>query len=192
MDRRTARAQVLVATTLLMLLVPHAYAQEATVDANSEAVLSSDEPTSPSSTIESEDDPFAAVWESSRSNSWSWAFPTVLGVGILSVVLASFIPRPILRQVTKVFLVMLCGGLAVEASSLQIQEKWRIRGEWAANNPDEMTQKGWAALAADGANLTMGPFLMGALVILTLSIICAIMFAIRWGNAQVRARQNAE
>ena len=50
-------------------------------------------------------------------------------------------------------------SLAADFSAREIQEKWRIRGEWAETHKDRMTDAGWDALMTDGANLVLGPLI---------------------------------
>ena len=47
------------------------------------------------------------------------------------------------------------------ASSLEIEEKWRIRGDWVSAHSDAMTEEQSNVAIADGANRGLGPFLFG-------------------------------
>jgi len=44
---------------------------------------------------------------------------------------------------------------------MQIQEKWRIRHEWAEQNSATLSDKERLALISDGANLLLGPIIYG-------------------------------
>ncbi|MEZ6095274.1 MAG: hypothetical protein R3C03_13755 [Pirellulaceae bacterium] len=51
--------------------------------------------------------------------------------------------------------------LATASSGQEIQEKWRIRHDWAENHPGQMSEEAYNALTVDGANLLLGPFVYG-------------------------------
>ncbi len=51
--------------------------------------------------------------------------------------------------------------VAVQASFMGINEKWRIRHEWWRQHNDSLTERERSALVADGANLTLGPLILG-------------------------------
>lgn len=104
-------------------------------------------------------DEFEIVWETSRQNAWSFAYPTTFVVGILVLLGLCFIRNPICRRLLKVLALFTFSILAVFASSWEIEEKWRLRGAYADTHP--MTDKQWSALTVDGANRTLGPLIFG-------------------------------
>lgn len=104
---------------------------------------------------------FDQVWESSRVNSWSWIYPTALWSGVGVLFLLSLMPWVRLRRSAKIVAVLGFSLVAAEYSAQEIQEKWRIRREWALAHFDQMTEAQRNALTVDGANLTLGPLLDG-------------------------------
>jgi len=65
------------------------------------------------------------IWETSRSNSWSWAYPAVLLFGVTLLAALSFVRNPWLRRTAKVMAILVLGVLATEFSRREIQEKWQ-------------------------------------------------------------------
>lgn len=124
-------------------------------------------------------DPFDQIWESSRTNDYSWGYPAVVWAGIGVLVLLSLIRHDVLRRILKVVAI---GGLAMTAtqwSSSEIEEKWRLRAEWADTHPAEMTEQGYEALTIDGANRALGPLIYGVQAGLIFVGVAAVLFVIR-------------
>lgn len=101
------------------------------------------------------------IWESSRHNDWSYALPLVLNIGTAVLIMFAFVPLKWLRWVLNVFAVLAMGYFAIEYSSMEIEEKWRIRSEWIKTNIDSLTDKERSAGTVDGANRVLGPILIG-------------------------------
>ena len=102
-----------------------------------------------------------AIWESSRHNDWSYTLPLVLNIGTAVLILLAFFPLKWLRWVLNVFAVLAMGYFAIEYSSMEIEEKWRIRNEWILTNQDSLTEKERSAGTVDAANRVLGPILIG-------------------------------
>ena len=103
----------------------------------------------------------AQIWEGSRHNQYSWLLPCILGLGFLGLLSTAWIKHTVLRRFAKT---LLCFGLvvgAVQASYLEIVEKWRIRHEWADGNKEAISHRDQEALNADGANVVLGPIILG-------------------------------
>ncbi len=124
-------------------------------------------------------DAFEQVWETSRHNSWSWGYPTALLLGVCALIVFSFIRNSVLRRVLKAIAIVAFAFVATEFSAREIQEKWRLRGEWADTHRDQMTDAGWAALTADGANLTLGPLIYGVQAMAIFVAVAFILSVIR-------------
>lgn len=124
-------------------------------------------------------DAFEQVWETSRHNSWSWGYPTALLLGIFVLIVFSFIRKSALRRPLKVVAILAYAFVATDFSAREIQEKWRLRGEWADTHKDQMTDAGWNALTVDGANLTLGPLIYGFQATVLLVAIAFVLFVIR-------------
>lgn len=124
-------------------------------------------------------DAFEQIWESSRTNDYSWGYPAVVWAGVSVLVLLSLIRQDVLRRILKVVAI---GGLAMTAtqwSSSEIEEKWRLRAEWADTHPAEMTEQGYEALTIDGANRALGPLIYGVQAGLIFVGVAAVLFVIR-------------
>ena len=80
-----------------------------------------------------------AIWESSRHNDWSYAVPLVLNIGTAILIVLAFVPIKWLRWSLNVFAILAMGYIAIEYSSMEIGEKWRIRNEWIKTNQDSLT-----------------------------------------------------
>ena len=101
------------------------------------------------------------IWETSRQNKYTWMLPSVLAFGFVVLVLAAWIKKSDLRRVVKIFAFLGLSYLAMEASYWQIAEKWQIRHDWGEQNQALLSERDKNALIADGANLLMGPVLVG-------------------------------
>ena len=124
-------------------------------------------------------DAFDQIWETSRTNDYSWGYPVVVWAGVGVIVLLSLIRHNVLRRILKVVAI---GGLAMTAtqwSSSEIEEKWRLRAEWADTHPAEMTEQGYEALTIDGANRLLGPLIYGVQAGLIFVGVAAFLFVIR-------------
>lgn len=124
-------------------------------------------------------DAFEQVWQTSRSNSWSWGYPATIVCGVVLIVMLSTIRKPTLRRTLKVGAILLFGFIATDFSAREIQEKWRLRGEWAETHREQMTDAGWRALTVDGANLTLGPLIYGMQATAILAASTLVLFLIR-------------
>ena len=102
-----------------------------------------------------------AIWESSRHNSWSFALPLILNIGTAILIVIAFVQPTWLRWTLNVFAVLAMGYFAIEYSSMEIEEKWRIRSEWGKANHDSLTESDRFAVTVDGANRVLGPILVG-------------------------------
>jgi len=122
---------------------------------------------------------FDQIWETSRTNFWSWAYPVVLWSGVGALIVVSLIRHRWLRRSAKLILILGFSAVATVYSGREIQEKWKIRGEWAEAHPDQMTTDGWDALTADGANLTIGPVVYGFQTFSLFVVACAVLTVVR-------------
>ena len=107
-------------------------------------------------------DTFDTLWESSRTNSWSFAYPTVLFIGVVSLLLLQRIRKAGIRR--WLLLVAMVGFflISIEAASWSIVEKWNLRREWARDHSDQVSDAQRRGMAnRDGANLTVAPVLAG-------------------------------
>ncbi len=104
---------------------------------------------------------FEQIWESSRTNSWSWGYPTVVIIGVLLLIVSSCIRSPAWRRSLKVLISIVLTILATEFAGREISEKWRLRQDWAAGQREQLTPAQQDALISDGANLTIGPLAAG-------------------------------
>ncbi len=123
--------------------------------------------------------PLEQIWESSRTNSWSWGYPTVLTISIVILIALSLVPQPTLRHVAKALVILACGFAAIKLSSREIDEKWRIRADWAERHADTLSDAEMQALTADGANRVIGPFFYGMQAIVWLIALCGVLYVLR-------------
>jgi len=122
-----------------------------------------------------------AIWESSRHNDWSYALPIVLNVGTVVLIAIAFVPIKWLRWTLNVFAVLAMGYFAIEYSSREIEEKWRIRSEWVQTNQDSLTENERSAVLADGANRVLGPILIGGQsTVFRAGIVLAVLAMVRF------------
>jgi hypothetical protein len=124
-------------------------------------------------------DAFETKWETSRHNSWSWGYPTAICLGVVSLFAFSFVHRCTLRRTLKSITIFVSASLAADFSAREIQEKWRIRGEWAETHKDRMTDAGWDALMTDGANLVLGPLIYEFQAMAILMGVAFMLFVVR-------------
>jgi len=104
---------------------------------------------------------FDQIWQTSRTNSWSWAYPFVIWTGLGTLIALSLLRNRRLRRSAKIIAILGLSFAATEFAGREIQEKWRIRGEWADTHPGQVTADDRHALTVDGANLTLGPLIYG-------------------------------
>jgi hypothetical protein len=123
--------------------------------------------------------PFEQIWESSRTNSWSWGYPTVLTISIVILIALSLVPQPTLRHVAKVLVILACGFATIKLSAREIEEKWSIRWDWAQRHENTLSDAEREALTADGANRALGPFLIGMQTVVWLTALCGVLYVIR-------------
>jgi hypothetical protein len=124
-------------------------------------------------------DPFEQVWESSRTNAFSWGYPVVLYTGVGVLIALSVIRNEVFRRFLKAIAIFGLAIIATQWSSSEIEEKWRIRREWADAHPAEMTEDGYMGLTVDGANRAMGPLIYGFQAFLLFCIVAVALFVIR-------------
>ena len=125
-------------------------------------------------------DAFIQVWDESRSNAWTWAYPMFLKAAAIVLILFSLIRRPWVRRTTKVITTIAFTIGATFLAGLDIEEKWRIRHAWADANLDKMTDQDWQALTAD-TNYTLGPLFLGVQAAGCFLLLLLILFCIRQG-----------
>jgi hypothetical protein len=104
---------------------------------------------------------FEQIWESSRTNSWSWGYPTVVIIGVLLLIALSCIRSATWRRSLKVLTAIVLMILATEFAGREIFEKWRLRQDWAAGHREQLAPPQQDALISDGANLAIGPLAAG-------------------------------
>ncbi len=105
---------------------------------------------------------FEQIWESSRTNAWSWGYPTVVICGVLLLIGLSCIRSAIWRRSLKVLIAIVLTVLATDFAGREISEKWQLRRNWAAAHREQLTPRQQDALITDGANLALGPVFSGA------------------------------
>lgn len=127
---------------------------------------------------------FEQVWESSRTNVYSWGYPATIWGGLAVLICLSAIRHKKLRRAAKVIAMLGFAALATEWSSREIAEKWRLRREW----PGSMTQDEQYALTIDGANMTLGPVIYGFQAFLVFGVVTVITWLIRLA---VRSESNS-
>lgn len=125
-------------------------------------------------------DAFIQVWDESRSNAWTWAYPLFLKAAVVVLILFSLIRRPWLRRTTKLIATIAFTITATFLAGRDIEEKWRIRHAWADANLDKMTDQDWQALTAD-TNYTLGPLFFGFEAAGYFFMLLLILFCIRQG-----------
>lgn len=101
------------------------------------------------------------MWEASRHNAWSGYVAVVLNVTTVVLIALTFIRARWLRWTLNLVAVLACMIFAIEVSSYEIEEKWRIRFEYVERNRDALTEGQRRASTADGANRVLGPILIG-------------------------------
>ena len=102
-------------------------------------------------------DTFSQIWESSRHNAWSLAYPFVIVTGVFSVIVVSTIRSVAVRRCLLGLVFLVFAYLATEASFQAVSEKWRIRQEWTQAHFNELTEKQQETSVSDGANLVVQP-----------------------------------
>jgi hypothetical protein len=139
--------------------------------------------------------PFEQIWESSRTNTLSWLYPTALWCGAAVIVALSLVKGVWLRRIGKLVAIAVFSVAATQFSIQNIQEKWRIRREWAESHPERMTRDGLEALSVDGANLLLGPLLQGCqafLLFVGVAIVLSILRTLFSGrhNSAMESNEN--
>ena len=125
-------------------------------------------------------DAFIQVWDESRTNAWTWAYPLFLKGAVVVLVLLSLIRHALLRRAIKLVSRIAFTIAATYLAGLDIQEKWSIRHAWADANLDKMTDEDWQALTAD-TNYTLGPIFHGFQAAGYFWLVLLILFCIRQG-----------
>lgn len=108
-----------------------------------------------------------SIWETSRTNDWSFALPLILNIGTAVLVAIAFVPVKGLRWMLSAIAIVAMGCFATEYASMEIEEKWRIRSEWVRDHEDSLTENEMSAVSADGANRVLGPLLIGGFSVVT-------------------------
>lgn len=132
---------------------------------------------------------FDQIWESSRTNAWSWVYPTVLWAGVGLLIALSLVRTGWIRRAAKIIAIIGLTVVATEYAQREIQEKWQIRGEWADAHPTLMTPADQKALTVDGANLTLGPLLYGFGAFMLFVVVAVGLSVVRMTVARVRRKQ---
>jgi hypothetical protein len=132
---------------------------------------------------------FDQIWESSRTNAWSWVYPTVLWAGVGLLIALSLFRTGWIRRASKTIAILALTVVATEYARLEIQEKWRIRGEWADAHQTLMTPSDQEALTVDGANLTLGPLIHGVQAFALFVVVAVALSAVRITVSRVRRKQ---
>ena len=130
-----------------------------------------------------------SIWESSRHNEWSFAFPLILSIGTIVLVMFSLIRIAILRRCLKVVGILILSYFVIEYSSRETEEKWRIRFDWIKANSDSLTESERHAGTVDGANRVLGPIIAGFQAFLFFCLILAILFSVRYARARLVRRK---
>lgn len=104
---------------------------------------------------------FEQVWESSRHNVWTGAYPTAILVGAMLIVALSFGRNIGARRLKILATIFVFSFIAMAFSAQEIDTKWRTRHEWTRNHADTLTENQQRISNADGANLVFGPILYG-------------------------------
>lgn len=109
--------------------------------------------------------PFEQMWETSRTNAFSGQTAMVNLIAIMLLLLVAFLPDRVylVRWVINVAVVLGAAWISTEYASQEIDEKWRIRYEYADAHRTELTDDERLAVTVDGANRLLGPLMFGAL-----------------------------
>jgi hypothetical protein len=116
-------------------------------------------------------DEFREMWIAAADNRWSNAYAIVVTLGAIIVFALSFEKRRIRRRVMICLATSAFTWFALEACSLAINEKWRLRHEWGERHASSVTEEQRTALISDGANIVFGPLLFAGRAFL---IFCGI------------------
>ncbi len=141
--------------------------------------------------------PFDQMWEASRHNLWSSHVPWVLQLGSMGLVLFAWLPHPWLRRLAYLSITFTTVWAATQYSSLETEEKWRIRYQYAEVHEAELTEQELNAVTVDGANRLLGPLGDGAfpafnrcvfvlIAILLVKLILRVLAA-KWQNAMQKS-----
>lgn len=126
------------------------------------------------------------IWESSRTNASSWGYSTVLWTGVVLLMALSLVRTEWMRRGAQIVVIVALTVVATKFSWLEIQEKWRIRGEWAQAHSTLMTPADREALTCDGANLTLGPLIYGFQALMLFVVVAVALFLVRITVSRVR------
>jgi hypothetical protein len=110
----------------------------------------------------------------------------VLWAGIGLLITLSLVRTGWIRRAAKIVAILGLAMIATECACREIQEKWRIRGEWADAHPTLMTPADHEALAVDGANLTLGPLIRGFRACMLLVMVAVALPAARITVSRIR------
>lgn len=138
---------------------------------------------------------FEELLELSARNSLSWLYSRVLVTGLFAVIALSFMKTRWIRRLGKLVVILLFSVMATQFANLEIQEKWRMRYEWAAFHSSKMTDASFEHLHfRDGANLSLGPFLSGFMAFLLLVATAGAASIVRmaltdWQSRRVAAQR---
>jgi hypothetical protein len=134
---------------------------------------------------------FQQIWESSRTNAWSWGYPTVLWTGVGLLIVLSLVRTEWMRLGAKTVVIVALAVVATKFFWWEIQEKWRIRGEWAQAHSALMTPADREALTCDGANLTLGPLIFGFQAFMLFVAAAAALSVVRIAVSRFRRKRPA-
>ncbi len=126
------------------------------------------------------------VWETSRYNLWAWVYYGVTWAGVAGLIASSRITDDYRRWFRRLLVIGTTTFFALFASEARIQEKWRIRIDWAMTHQDLMTKDDWRAVNGDGANMMAGPLFEASLSFLLLVTVCIVWPMGSWVIAKIR------
>jgi hypothetical protein len=135
--------------------------------------------------------PFEQMWETSRNNAFSGQTTFVNLIAVMLLLLVAFIPHRVflLRWVMSAVIVLAAAWITTDYSSREIEEKWRIRYEYAKEHETELTEDERHAVTVDGANRLLGPLMFGAFATFKqCGIVLLVIFGFRYLTAMMRRR----
>ena len=86
----------------------------------------------------------------------------MLQLGTVGLLLFACLPHPWLRRIAYVSITFTTIWTATQYSSLETEEKWRIRYQYADTHQATLTGSELDAVTIDGANRLLGPLADGA------------------------------
>ncbi len=135
---------------------------------------------------------FEELLELSAHNGISWLYSRALVAGLFAVIALSFMKTRWIRRLGKLAVILLFSVMATHFANLEIQEKWRIRYEWATFHSSKMTDASFERLNfGDGANQSLGPFLFGFMAFLLLVATAGAASIVRMALTDWQSRRAA-